>query len=106
MLASGFTNAPVTRILVIGTVISALLATFTDTKYYFWIQPRPHLFDYFQFWRLFTWQICYTNSTEVLFGAMTFYHLRVIERLWGSRKFAVRVASQTPQETEKSKADR
>lgn len=34
-------------------------------------------------------QACFANSTEVLFAAMTFYHLRVIERLWGSRKFAV-----------------
>jgi membrane associated rhomboid family serine protease len=89
MLSSGFTNAPITRLLVIGTVLSAFLASITDTKYFFWIQPRPHLFDYWQFWRLFTWQLCYTNSTEVLFAAMTLYQLRVIERLWGSRKFAV-----------------
>lgn len=34
-------------------------------------------------------QACYTNSTEVLFAVMTIYHLRVIERLWGSRKFLV-----------------
>jgi hypothetical protein len=35
-------------------------------------------------------QTCFTNSTEVLFGVLTFYQLRVVERLWGSRKFAVR----------------
>lgn len=89
MLASGFTNAPVSRLLVICVVLFAFVASITDTKYYLWIQARPHLFDYWQFWRLFTWQLCYTNSTEVLFAAMTFYQLRVIERLWGSRKFAV-----------------
>ena len=89
MLSSGFTNAPVTQILIIATVVTASLASITDTKYYFWIQPRPHLFDYWQFWRLLTWQFCYTNSTEVLFAAMTLYQLRVIERLWGSKKFAV-----------------
>ena len=90
MLASGFTNAPVSKGLVTAVVLTALLATLTDTKYYFWIEVRPHLLDYRQFWRLLTWQSCYTNSTEVLFAAMTFYQLRVIERLWGSRKFAVR----------------
>lgn len=89
MLASGFTNAPVTQLLVFGIVASSFVASLTDTKYYFWIEVRPHLFDYGQFWRLLTWQLCYTNSTEVLFAAMTFYQLRVIERLWGSRKFAV-----------------
>jgi len=90
MLSSGFTNAPVTRSLLVAIVLSAFLATITDTKYYLWIEVRPHLLDYHQFWRLLTWQLCYTNSTEVLFAAMTLYQLRVIERLWGSRKFAVR----------------
>ena len=32
---------------------------------------------------------CYNNSTELLFAAMSLYQMRVIERLWGSRKFAV-----------------
>ena len=90
MIASGFTNAPVSKALVVGVVATSFLSSLTDTKYYFWIQVRPHLFDYWQIWRLFTWQLCYTNSTEVIFAAMTFYQLRVIERLWGSRKFAVR----------------
>ena len=34
-------------------------------------------------------QACYTNSTEVLFATMTLYQLRVIERLWGTRKYLV-----------------
>jgi hypothetical protein len=34
--------------------------------------------------------LSFTNSTEVLFAVLTFYQLRVVERLWGSRKFAVR----------------
>lgn len=89
MLASGFTGAPISRLLVFGVVGTAFLASLTDTKVFCWIEIRPHLLDYGQFWRLLTWQFAYTNSAEVLFAAMTFYHLRVIERLWGSRKFAV-----------------
>ncbi|KAK4964324.1 hypothetical protein LTR66_012349 [Elasticomyces elasticus] len=88
MLVSGFTGAPVSQILVIGIVASSLLANVADVKHYFWIGVRPHLWDYWQAWRLLTWQLCYTNTTEVLFAAMTVYQLRVIERLWGSRKFA------------------
>ena len=91
MLSSGFTNAPISRWLLIAVVAGALLTSVTDTKYYFWIAVRPHLRDYWQFWRLLTWQLCYTNSTEVLFAAMTLYQLRVVERLWGSRKFGVSV---------------
>ena len=89
MLTSGFTNAPITQLLLLGIVGSAIIASLTDTKYFLWIEVRPHLLDYWQYWRLLTWQLAYTNSAEVLFAAMTFYQLRVIERLWGSRKFAV-----------------
>jgi hypothetical protein len=89
MLASGFTHAPISRLLVVGVVVTSFLASLTDMKVFAWIEVRPHLWDYGQFWRLLTWQLCYTNSTEVLFAALTFYQLRVIERLWGSRKFAV-----------------
>jgi hypothetical protein len=89
MISSGFTNAPVSQFLVFSTVIGALVATITDTRYYIHISVVPHIWTYGQFWRFFTWQTCFTNSTEVLFAVITFYQLRVIERLWGSRKFAV-----------------
>jgi len=89
MLTSGFTHAPISKLLVTLIVVTSFFTTLTDTKAFFPIAIRPHLLDYRQFWRLLTWQMCYTNSTEVLFAAMTFYQLRVIERLWGSRKFAV-----------------
>jgi hypothetical protein len=141
MISSGFTNAPVSQFLVFGTVIAALLATITDTRYYLHVLVVPHIWGYGQFWRFATWQVChllmcifflghlgkrwirerrmargrgittiiitkrkeadmrvqqqkasYTNSTEVLFAVVSFYQLRVIERLWGSRKFAVSFA--------------
>ncbi|KAF2674686.1 hypothetical protein BT63DRAFT_449676 [Microthyrium microscopicum] len=88
MQTSGFTNAPVSQLLVFWVVVASVLASVTDTKYYFYLQIVPQISQWGQFWRLLVWQTCYTNSTEVLFAAMTFYHLRVIERLWGSRKFA------------------
>ncbi|KAK5118794.1 hypothetical protein LTR62_000003 [Meristemomyces frigidus] len=99
MWASGFSNAPVSRALVIGVVLLPFLATLADAKYYMWLEVRPHLLDYHQFWRLFTWPLCYTNSAEVLFAAMTFYQMRVIERLWGSRKFASFIFSTLPYTT-------
>ncbi|KAK3676078.1 hypothetical protein LTR78_004270 [Recurvomyces mirabilis] len=99
MWASGFTNAPISQALVAAVVLLPFLATLADAKYYLWLEVRPHLLDYHQFWRLFTWPLCYTNSTEVLFAAMTFYQLRVIERLWGSRKFASFILSTLPYTT-------
>ncbi|KAF3766357.1 hypothetical protein M406DRAFT_356303, partial [Cryphonectria parasitica EP155] len=83
-----FTNAPVTRTLVVGLVSSSIAATLFDLKHYFWISVNTHIWTYHQPWRALIFQLCYTNSSEVLFAAMTFYNMRVVERLWGSRKYA------------------
>ncbi|KAL7775011.1 hypothetical protein CFE70_005927 [Pyrenophora teres f. teres 0-1] len=56
MISSGFTNAPVSQFLVFGTVIGALLASVTDTRYYLHIQVVPHIWGYGQFWRFLSWQ--------------------------------------------------
>lgn len=84
-----FTNAPVTRALVVGLVSSSVAVTLFDLKHYFWISVDTHIWTYHQPWRAFIFQFCYTNSSEVLFAAMTLYNMRVVERLWGSRKYAV-----------------
>ncbi|KFY46369.1 hypothetical protein V495_02532 [Pseudogymnoascus sp. VKM F-4514 (FW-929)] len=88
MHSSGFAGAPVSRSLVLGIIAASILVSVTDIKYYFWIQVDPHFWKYGQLWRAFIYQLCYTNSSEVLMAAMTLYSLRGIERLWGSRKFA------------------
>ncbi|KAF3006841.1 hypothetical protein E8E13_010710 [Curvularia kusanoi] len=87
MISSGFTNAPVSQALVFAIVIGALVASLTDTRYYLPVAVVPHIWGYGQLWRFATWGWVFTNSTEVLFGVLSFYQLRVIERLWGSRKF-------------------
>lgn len=111
MLTSGFTGAPASKFLVFFIVVSSIIASITDIKYLFYIQVVPHLWRYKQVWRLLIWQVgftkpvtiglwsglfltaiiqgCYTNSSEVLFAAMTLYQLRILERLWGTRKFTV-----------------
>ncbi|KAF2860634.1 hypothetical protein K470DRAFT_246881 [Piedraia hortae CBS 480.64] len=99
MLTSGFAHAPVSRTLVISTIISSLLASLTDCKTFLNLEIRPHVLDYGQYWRFLTWQLCYSNSTEVLLAAWAFYHLRVIERLWGSRKFASFILTTFPYTT-------
>ncbi|PHH89796.1 hypothetical protein CDD83_5257 [Cordyceps sp. RAO-2017] len=83
-----FTNAPVTRLAVLGLVAASIAASMLDVKHYFYILIDTHLWRYRQLWRLLTYQLCYVNSTEVLFAAMTLYNLRVVERMWGPRKYA------------------
>lgn len=83
-----FTNAPVTRLLVLGLVSASIGASMLDVKHYFYISIDTHLWKYRQLWRLLAYQLCYTNSTEVLFSAISLYNLRVVERMWGPRKYA------------------
>ncbi|OJD15588.1 hypothetical protein AJ78_04178 [Emergomyces pasteurianus Ep9510] len=87
MISSGFTNAPVSKYALIFLIASSIIVSVADVKYLIYIQVVPHIWKYWQVWRLGVWQLCYTNSTEVLFAALLLYQLRVIERLWGSRKF-------------------
>lgn len=57
MLASGFKSAPLSQLLLVSIVTSSILASLTDTKYYFPIYISPHLFPWRQVWRLFTYQV-------------------------------------------------
>ena len=84
-----FTDAPVTKALVLSLAGLSIAASIFDIKHYFYISIGTHFFRYGQLWRIFTYQLCYTNSSEVLFGAMSLYHMRMVERFWGSRKYAV-----------------
>ena len=84
-----FTNAPVTRGLVLGLVTSSMAVSLFDVKHYFYILVDLHILEYHQSWRALIYQLCYTNSSEVLFACMTLYHMRAVERMWGSRKYAV-----------------
>ncbi|KAI1766855.1 hypothetical protein GGR53DRAFT_181649 [Hypoxylon sp. FL1150] len=83
-----FTNAPVTRSLVYGLVAMSIAASLLDIKHYFYILVDLHIWRFHQTWRALIYQLCYTNSAEVLFAAMTLYNMRAVERMWGSRKFA------------------
>ncbi|OAA67139.1 hypothetical protein SPI_01715 [Niveomyces insectorum RCEF 264] len=87
-----FTNAPVTRSLVLGLVSASIGASLFDIKHYFYILVDPQILRYHQTWRALTYQLCYTNSSEVLFACMTLYQMRIVERMWGSRKYASFIA--------------
>lgn len=90
MLASGFTNAPVSKFLLVYVIASSIALAIFDVKHLAHIQVSPHLWRYGQLSRLLVWQVAgYANSTEALFAAMLVYHLRVVERMWGGRKMAV-----------------
>ncbi|OJJ49420.1 hypothetical protein ASPZODRAFT_129874 [Penicilliopsis zonata CBS 506.65] len=87
MISSGFTNAPISKYLLIYTIASSVALAILDVKHLAHVQVSPHLWQYGQFWRTLIWQGAgFANSTETLFAAMLIYHLRIIERAWGGRK--------------------
>ncbi|PYH96476.1 hypothetical protein BO71DRAFT_482062 [Aspergillus ellipticus CBS 707.79] len=100
MLTSGLTNAPVTKALLIYTIASSIALAIFDLKHLTSIHVAPHIWQYGQFWRMLVWQVAgFANSTEALFAAMLAYHLRVVERSWGKRKFATFLLTTLPYTT-------
>lgn len=87
MQQSGFASAPLTRTILYSFIAASLLASVSSTKHYFHVQLAPHLTQDHQFFRLLIFQSLYANSGEILFAALLLYQLRVVERLFGSRKF-------------------
>lgn len=88
VLTSGFTNTPTTRLLILLYVSSSILTSLLSTKHLLPIRPSPHLWPYLQFSRVLTFQLASTASTDLLFTVVLLYTFRVLERLWGTRKFA------------------
>lgn len=86
--ASGFTSAPATRLSLALIVATSIGASVLNVKPYLPIKVLPHLWPYLQLWRILSFQLAYTSSTELLFSAAVLYQMRALERLWGSRKFA------------------
>ncbi len=89
---SGFTHVPATRALIFASILLSILTSTLSIQHLLPIKPTPHLWPYLQFSRLLTYQAAYTSSTDLLFSTVLIYQFRVLERLWGSRKFASFVA--------------
>jgi len=85
---SGFSSAPTSRFIILSSLTLSIFSSILDLKHLLPIKPTPHLWPYFQLSRLLTFQLAYLSSTEILFSTLLLYHFRILERLWGSRKYA------------------
>ena len=88
-LPKGFKNTPVTKYLLTSIIASSTVTSLLTLKPYTHVQIVPHLVNQWQWWRIPIWMASYSNAGEVLFACLTIYNLRGIERLSGSRKYAV-----------------
>ncbi|KAK0539874.1 hypothetical protein OC842_000758 [Tilletia horrida] len=89
MPVSGFADAPLTKGLLIVTCLLPLFANLLQLKPYAHFQLVPHVLRQGQYWRLVTFPLCYTNSSEVLLSALLMYRSgRTVERIFGTPKYA------------------
>eukprot|EP00794_Sanderia_malayensis_P011001 gene11001-12164_t len=86
----GFKNSPVTKILLIASGAATLNLLFLPGNYHRIIDLNwPLITSKQEVWRLLTSQLVYDSTAEWLYGSALLYHLRHLERQWGSKKFAV-----------------
>src|SRR5271170_6636237 len=90
MVCVGFKNTPVTKYFLTSIIASSTVTSLLTLKPYTHIQIVPHLLHQWQWWRIPVWMASYSNAGEVLFACLAVYNLRALERLFGSRKYAVR----------------
>jgi len=86
---TGFKNTPVTKYVLTGIIATSTFTSLLTLKPYTHIQIVPHLLHQWQWWRIPIWMATYSNAGEVLFACLTVYNLRGLERIFGSRKYAV-----------------
>ena len=88
MLSSGpggFSKTPFTKGLLLLISINTVVSTLTHTK-----QALHLLFPKLgiQVWRWASSQLFFSTASQFLFGTTLLYHFRLLERLWGSTKYA------------------
>ncbi|CAO3687266.1 unnamed protein product [Umbelopsis ramanniana] len=89
---AGFYNAPISKVIALSVGATSLLASVLNIKPYFHLQLSPHLTTHHQFWRLLVSHVAFANSSDLLFGGIMIYHMRVIERHFGTAKYAAFIA--------------
>lgn len=84
---TGFTNAPVTKVLICGVVLTTVLGSIIESHARLTLY-RPLIVQRYQLWRLATHHFVFTTPGELLFGLLLLYHLRLFERQLGSSKLS------------------
>ena len=77
-----------TTLLLLSLPATSIFISLLDLKHHLPVSTTPHLYPWFQLSRLLIFQLASLSSTEVLLSAVLIYQFRVLERLWGTRKYA------------------
>ncbi|KAL4076271.1 hypothetical protein V8B97DRAFT_1923123 [Scleroderma yunnanense] len=84
-----FEHASVTKGLMMACALTSIFSGVFDVKHYLHLQFVPHLSRHYQYWRLLTHTLAFSNSSDLLLAELLLYGVAVhIERQFGSVKFA------------------
>jgi len=83
-------KAPILRGIFFGVALSSLVVHLLERGHLFHLVLQPQIIPEGQIWRLITHHFYFQTSAEAFFGAILLYQLRLIERRFGTGKFAVR----------------
>lgn len=88
----GFTNTPVTKSICVVSTVLALLLLVLLWKQYAALAVDPYILRYSQYWRVATFQLGLVNELDYLLCVLLWFHFKVLERFFGSRKYLLLVA--------------
>ncbi|KAI7865910.1 hypothetical protein BDF14DRAFT_1819181 [Spinellus fusiger] len=85
---TGFYNVLVTKALVLWIGVCSLLGSLFQQKILFHLQLYPHLTVHHQLWRCVSSHSAFGSSSDLLYGLLVLYTMRVVEQWYGSAKYA------------------
>lgn len=83
----GFTNTPVTKSICILSTIVTLALLILSLKPYVILSIDPFIVQYFQYWRVATFQLSVVNESDFLLIMVLWYQYKNLERFLGSKKY-------------------
>lgn len=84
---AGLVHFPVTKLCMVSTAMVPLIASVLSSKYVFLVKNDPFIREYYQYYRLFTFQLGAINESDVVLLMLIWYHFRHLERVMGSYKY-------------------
>ena len=83
----GFSHSPVTKVICIVSTVLAICFSVFQVKYLLRLIIDPYIITYSQYWRVLAYQLCVVNESDYLLTTMLWFHFKVLERFFGSRKY-------------------
>ncbi|KAJ2659276.1 hypothetical protein IWW48_003613 [Coemansia sp. RSA 1200] len=86
--ANGLAGAPLTKLWLYVVLLGTMVTTTMNWRHYMRLRVVPYIVRDWQVWRCATSLVSFSTYTELAIGMLVIYQLRVVERVFGTRKYA------------------